>query len=71
MPEVGGEARVAVGDEERRQTMEAVDMVQVDVGELLGGDGLVAADEVSLFGEHADEGDDGVVDMVVRRAGRG
>ena len=59
-PEGGGKAGVAVRDQVGGPTMEAEDVVEVELGDTLTGDGLGGGDDVDELGETVGEGDEGV-----------
>ena len=66
LPKLRGDAGVAVRDDEGGETFQTVDVVNVQMGELGGGNGLVGTDEEGLFSKQVDEGGDGVIGVTVR-----
>lgn len=69
-PKIRSETGITIRDNNLGEAFLGVDVVNEDVGQLLGGDGLVGSDEEGLFGEHTDKSDDGVVGEGVVAEGR-
>jgi hypothetical protein len=55
LPVVRSEDGVAVRDNTGRETMEADDMLEEEIGYCRGGEGLRGRNEVGLFGESVDD----------------
>ena len=64
-PEVRSDEGVAVGNNYFGQAVFGEDVVDEDMGQLLGGEGFVGPNKMGLLGEHANEGKDGVIGVAV------
>lgn len=69
LPELCGDACVTVGDDEFGEALEAVNVLQVEVGETCGGNRLGGPYEEGLLGEQVNEGGNGVVRLTVMGGG--
>ena len=64
-PEVRSDEGVAVGNNYFGQAVFGEDVVDEDMGQLLGGEGFVGPNKMGLLGEHANEGEDGIIGVTV------